>query len=179
MKKWHIVLLSLVAFLFLGSCFMCCLPKFGYEFRQEYDQIVRIEILEKMQYTSGYDPNKVEVLKTLDITEHRTFIDDLMKVDCVRVYYDPPLGFGDHIIRITYRNGEKELISVYNSGYVSVEGTVTEDYHMMDNDQFYDLLSGILGEQLSPKDWNETPIVPSDTVPKHTEHSGTGDGSLS
>ena len=119
-----------------------------YKFRQEYDQIVRIEILAKEEFISGYYV-PMEVVKTLDISEYRIFLDELMKIEGSRVGLDPPSGFGAYIIRITYRNGEIELISDYNSGYISGDGIVREIYYCMDSDQFYDFLSRVLGEQIT------------------------------
>ena len=61
-----------------------------YQFRQKFDQIIKIEILEKEEPKYGYD-TPMRVLRTLDISEHRTFIDNFRKVDGSRVGLDPPL----------------------------------------------------------------------------------------
>ena len=146
MKSRIIGIVILVACI-LSGCFF--VTKGPYTFRQEFDQIVKIEILEREQGADEYDPARVKVLKTLDITEHRAFIDDLMKVEGSRVGLNSASGFGKHIIRITYRNGEIELIGVYNNGYVSVDGRLHVDCYGMDKDQFYDFLSRVLGEEIT------------------------------
>lgn len=131
---------------------LLCLILFGidrpYKFRQEYDQIVKIEITQKEQDISGYEVPK-KVLKVLKPSEHRAFIDDLKKVDGSYVGMDPPDGFGMYIIRITYRNGEVELISEHNNGYISVDGIIYEGVYCMNKDQFYDFLSRVLGERIT------------------------------
>ena len=139
----------LVRFIILGV--LVCLILVAnrpYQFRQKFDQIIKIEILEKEEPKSGYDI-PMKVLKTLDISEHRTFIDDFMKVDGSRVGLDPPTDFGTHLIRITYRNGEIELISDSNNGYISVDGIVYTANYCMDDDEFYDFLSRVLGVQVT------------------------------
>ena len=138
----------LVGFIVVGllGCFLFTANR-PYKLRQEIDQIDKIEILKKEEPLFGYD-TPMEVLKTMNITEHRTFIDGLLKVEGSRVGLDPPSGFGTHIIRITYRNGEIELISDYNNGYISTDGVVHADNYCMDKDQFYEFLSKILGEQV-------------------------------
>lgn len=150
MKSRLIGIVILVACILSGCFFVSNEP---YTFRQEYDQIAKIEIVNKEQDIDGYDPARVKVLKTLDITEHRAFIDDLVKVEGSRVGLDPPSGFGTYIIRITYRNGEIELISDYNNGYVSINGRVYNDCYCMDKDQFYDFLSRVLGEEITEPTW--------------------------
>ena len=153
MKSRIIGIVILVACV-LSGCFF--VTKGPYTFRQEFDQIVKIEILEKEQDLSDlsdYDPARVKVLKTLDITEHRAFIDDLLKVEGSRVGLDPATGFGDHIIRITYRNGEIELIGAYNNGYIPTDGRLRSDCYGMNKEQFYDLLSRVLGEEITEPTW--------------------------
>lgn len=151
MKRLLLIICLIVA-IFVVILHGCRHLLFGielpYKFRQEYDQIVKIEILKR--YGSEYDPARVEVLKTLDVAEHRTFIDDLIKVEGSRVGAIAVSGFGAHIIRITYRNGEIELIGPYNNGYVSVDGRLYTDCYVMDKNQFYDLLSRVLGEVITP-----------------------------
>lgn len=119
-----------------------------YKFRQELDQIVKIEIVKKEQDTGGYDVPKV-VLKTIDPSEYKAFIEDLKKVEGVRIGMHQGLGFGMYIIRITYKNGEIELISDYNNGYISTDGKVHEDAYSMNKEQFYDFLSRVLGEEVT------------------------------
>lgn len=149
--KIKVLIVSLIVAVLVG-CFLFDTNQ-PYKFRQEYDQIAKIEIVNKEQDIDGYDPARVKVLKTLDITEHRAFIDDLVKVEGSRVGLDPPSGFGTYIIRITYRNGEIELISDYNNGYVSINGRVYNDCYCMDKDQFYDFLSRVLGEEITEPTW--------------------------
>ena len=146
MMKNKVLLVSLIVVL-LAGCFPLTANQ-PYKFRQEFDQIVKFEILAKEEDVSGYD-TPMEVLKTLDANEHRTFINDFMKVEGSRVGLDPPSGFGTYIIRITYRNGEIELISDYNNGYISADGIVNEDNYCMDKHQFYDFLSEVLGERVT------------------------------
>lgn len=144
--KNKVLLVSIIAVILLG--YFLLTTNQPYIFRQAFDQIVKVEILAKEEDISGYD-TPMEVLKTLDVSEHRAFIDAFMEVEGFRIGMDPPSGFGTYIIRITYRNGEIELISDYNNGYISVDGVVHTDNYCMDRDQFYDFLASVLGEQVT------------------------------
>ena len=143
--KNKVLLVSLIA---VALCYILVANR-TYQFRQEFDQITKIEILEKEKPLSGGYDVPMKVLKTLDTSEHRAFIDDFMRVDGSRVGMDPPTDFGTYLIRITYRNGEIELISDSNNGYISVDGIVYTANYCMDDDAFYDFLSGVLGVQVT------------------------------
>ena len=147
------ITVAILGLLFYG----CCCFIFGafhqpYKFRQDYDQIAKIEIVKKRIDRIdmvGYDPATLVILKTLDTSEHRTFIDELVKVEGSRVGMDPSEGFGRHIIRITYRDGEVELIGHYNNGYISVDGKLHQDCYSMDKDQFLGFLSKVLEMEIT------------------------------
>ena len=143
--KSKVFIASAIVVVLLG-CFFFTTNR-PYELRQEINQIDKIEILKKEEPLYGYDV-AMEILKTIDITEHNAFIDGLLKVEGSRIGLDPPSGFGTYIIRITYRNGEIELFSDYNNGYISIDGIVHTDNYCMDKNEFYEFLSEILGEQI-------------------------------
>ena len=144
MKK-NILLVAFIAVCFVLFLYMSA--NLSYQFRQDLDHIVKIEIIKKEATISG-EIISIEVLKTLDVSEHKTFINDLKKVRGSRVGMDPPDGYGTHIIRITYQDGEIELIGPVNNGYISVDGIIHTDNFGMNEDQFYEFISGVLGEEV-------------------------------
>ena len=119
-----------------------------YPFRQDFDQIVSIEILKKEQATISID-TPMYVLKVLDPGEHQAIVDAILEMEGGRVVLDPSTDFGYYIIRITYKDGEMELIGNYNNAHVSTDGTIHVDSYAFDKDQFYDVISEFLGEEVT------------------------------
>lgn len=59
---------------------------------------------------------------------HEPFISDLMSLVCYKSSLDPPTDFGWWIIRITYKNGDIDLIGSDNNAYVTSTKTVYDCY---------------------------------------------------
>jgi hypothetical protein len=144
MKVRLLLLIALLGFMLNGCIFNHKTP---YEFRQEFDQIACIEILKK-QYDSIRTDTPMDVIKTIDPTEHRALIDALLETDGSRVGLDPPTGFGMYIIRITYLDGEMEMIGNYSNGYITPDGKLHEDIYCFDREQYYAVISDYLGEEV-------------------------------
>jgi hypothetical protein len=133
------------------TCSGCFFNSDGpYEFRQTFDQIVSIEILRK-EYDSVLTDTPMSVIYTVEPAEHQGFIDNLMEIEGGRVGLDPNTGFGMYIIRITYKNGEMEMIGNYNNGYITPNGEVHQDIYAFDSVQYYAFLSDVLGREIT--DW--------------------------
>ena len=142
---WVILLLACM----LSGCFLRdrAMP---YEFRQNFDQIVTIEILRK-ENDSVVTDTPANIILTVDPSEHRAFIDGLQQVEGGRAMLEPGTGFGMYIIRITYKNGEIEMIGNYNNGYITPDGKVHQDVYRFDAKAYYAFLSDVLGKEIT--DW--------------------------
>lgn len=113
-----------------------------YEFRQDLDQIVSIEILKNI---FPYELSTMKVIMTIDPSLHSEVVNGLLEIPGGRVVLDPPTKFGPYIFRITYQDGECELIGKYNNGYVTPNGKLYVKNYSFDKEQFDEFLSSFLG----------------------------------
>lgn len=142
MKTRTVVILVIIALLL----FWMFHTKGPYKFRQDTDQIVSIEIL---KIVISYEHETTKVLMTIDPSEHQEVVNGLLEISGGRVVLDPPTGFGRYIFRITYQNGERELIGRYNNGYVTPGGELHFKNYCFNKEQFNEFLSGILGRTIT------------------------------
>ena len=119
-----------------------------YEFRQDFDQIVKIEIVQK-EYDSILPDTPTFVVEVLDESEHQTMIDAILSTKGFRKTWEPNSGLGMHIIKIYYQNGEVELLGMYNNGYIPPDGEIHEDNYAFNKEEFLSLLSEWLGEEIT------------------------------
>lgn len=148
--KRNIVALAMLTAILLSSCGTD--REVRYSFRQEFAQITSIEIA---YAEDGYSDinDAMQVIKTIDPSEHRAIVDAILKISGNRVT-PPGSSFGVHIIIITYVNGEKELIGNYNNGYITPEGKLKKDRYRLNRDEFYELVSFYIGEKVTePYGW--------------------------
>lgn len=147
MKNRLLSILLMSILVFSGCFFNTAEP---YQFRQGLDQITTIEILRK-EYDSTNTDTPMNVIHTVDSSVHMDFVDDLLKIEGGRIGLDPGTGFGMYIIRITYKDGEIEMIGNYNNGYITPDGKLHQDIYAFDAKQFYAFLSDVLGKEIT--DW--------------------------
>lgn len=140
-----IILLPFFVSIFLTSCLF--VTEEPYKFRQEFDQIASIDILRK-EYDSIDAFTPMDVVKTLDESDYRACVDALLSADGGRVGLEPGSGFGFYIIRITYQDGEIEMIGNDNNGYITVDGRLREDCYSFNMEQFYKIISRFIGEEV-------------------------------
>ena len=127
-------------FVFLVSGCNFLVMEGQYQFRQPFDQIASIEILKK-EYDSISTDVPMDVLCILSTEEQREIMDMIAEADGAYVLEGAGSGFGIYIIRITYHNGEVELIGEYNNGYITPEGKIIQDCYTFDTEQFYSIIS--------------------------------------
>ena len=137
-------MLAVVLTLSLMGCFFSREEK--YEFRQEFDQIVSIEILKK-EYDSNDATTPAKMIKAIPPEEHRALIDALLELEGFRLFYEPSTGVGMYYIRITYKDGAQELMGNYSTAYITADGKLHEDNYSFCREPFYDLISRLLGEE--------------------------------
>ncbi len=145
MKKRFIVL-AIVLSLSLTGCF--CSREEKYECRQEFDQIVSIDILRK-DYDSIDASTPAKVIKTIPPEEHKALIDALLELEGFRIFCEPSRGIGLYYIRITYKDNEQEMIGNYNNAYITPDGKIYEVNYTFHREQFFDLVSRFLGEEIT------------------------------
>lgn len=143
------ICISLLLVCILSGCFFRDRVT-PYEFRQNFDQIVSIEILKK-EYDSVSTDTPTYNIHTVELAEHRAFIDGLLQIEGGRAMLEPGTGFGMYIICITYKDGEKEMIGNYNNGYITPKGDLYQDTYRFDAEAYYAFLSKVLGQEIT--DW--------------------------
>lgn len=149
MKKCVFVLLVFAMIISLSGCFFQLFQtEMPYAFRQSADQITAIEIIRK-QYDSISAETPMYVLKTFEENEYQTVLDGINSVPGGRNGLEPGRGIGLYIIRITYADGEIELLGDYNNGYISTDGKIHQDCYAFYTEEYYDLISSLLGEEIT------------------------------
>lgn len=146
MKKLLILTVGIVIFCLTGCRFYETIETF--EFRQPSENIVCIEILKK-EYDSINTDTPLILLKTFDESEYSKVIEGIPALDGWRNTLDPPTGFGVCVFRITYEDGAQEIIGNYSKGYILPNGELCEDFYQLDREQFYSLVSELLGEEIT------------------------------
>ena len=145
--KSRIVGIVISVICILSGCFL--ISNEPYTFRQEFEQIVSIEILKKESDSiSPYTP--MHVIKTINPAMHKELIDALLKIEGSRIGLEPGTGFGVYIIRITYKDGEMEMLGDYNNGHITADGKLHEDIYAFNSEQYYQVISNFLGEVITP-----------------------------
>lgn len=147
--KYRNICISVLLVCMLSGCFLRdrAMP---YEFRQAFDQIASIEILRK-ETDSVLPDTPTQTIHTLNEAQYKVFLDGLQKIEGGRAGSEPGTGFGMYMIRITYKDGEMEMIGNYNNGYITPDGEVHQDVYRFDARQFYAFLSDVLGKEIT--DW--------------------------
>lgn len=142
--KRRLIVMTVVLSLCLTGCFFS--RKERYTFRQEFAQIVSIDILKK-DYDSIDPYTPAQIIKTIPPEEHRTLIDALLELEGFRLFYEPGTGFGMYYIRITYKDGEQEMMGDYSNGYITPDGKLHQDNYSFYREPYYDLISRFVGEE--------------------------------
>ena len=139
MKRIRCLLICVLCVLISGCGFFPSIQK-PYSFRQEADDVCSIEIVRKLYDT--LDPiGEIELEATLREDLYDEFMEALVQIDGNYVLEGAAFNFAKYIVRITYADGEVELISEYNSGYITSEGVLVQEHYWFDHDQFYSFLS--------------------------------------
>ena len=119
-----------------------------YTYRQSADQIVSIEILRK-EFDSDTITTPLYILKSFESSEFQMVLDGLANIPVSFRLNPPATGVGMYIIRITYKNGETDLIGDYNTGYMTADGEIFEERWFFKTEPYYDFISELLGEEIT------------------------------
>jgi hypothetical protein len=81
-----------------------------FDYMQKVDEIVNIEIVE-------VDKNDTTIKKDLNKDEENNIISDILKLKCYEYFNDPCCTISGDVVKITYSNGNYELISASSCEY--------------------------------------------------------------
>ena len=115
-KQICVVFLTLVVLVSMMGC--ASDDPFQYQFRQDRDQIEKVEICALYQYETIIEP-------LVSLTEDKidAILSDLSSLECwEKSRLDTPREFGRIIICIRYLDGESEIIGTINNGWITPEG---------------------------------------------------------
>lgn len=134
-KQICAVFLTLVVLVSMMGCVSS--DPFQYQFRQDRDQIEKVEIC-AFDY---YQTKTVTPLKSLTGDDIDAILSDLSSLECWKLSgLDSPRSYGDILICIHYLDGEIEIIGTVNIGWIASNG----DWHITLNFFRYDELREIL-----------------------------------
>ena len=116
--------------------FMGCGGK-TYTFNYSLDKIESIEIV------SAENSLQFTVIKKLSETEQDVFLEQFQEIEFDNYYFGDPMSVSGDAVKITYRNGEYEMISCYWSEFVR-DGEVYFIRKSCDEKVFNELLSNFI-----------------------------------
>ncbi|MBE6649625.1 MAG: hypothetical protein E7614_08960 [Ruminococcaceae bacterium] len=134
MKKF----LSIALFLCILLFFTACGTK-PYSFEKSIDEIQSVEIVfakSSLDFT---------VIKTLSETEKNVFFEQYQEIGFHRYYIGDPMSIYGDAIKITYQNGDYEMICHYWSEYVE-DGRIHFGWKNCNEEEFNKLLNKFLSE---------------------------------
>ena len=132
MKK----LLSIASFLLVLLIFTGCSEK-TYLFKNSIDEIESIEIV------SAENSLEFTVIKTLSETEKNDFLEQFQVMKFDSYYVGDPTSINGNAVKITYQNGDYEMICHYWAEYVK-NGEVYFVRKSCDEEDFNKLLNNFL-----------------------------------
>lgn len=116
MKKYALALLIVLLALCLCRCFF---RSEEYEFQNTLDMVVSVELLYNQNESSdGYDSFDFTPIKVLDSKEIELFMADVYQLETARCGTPPRRGYGWYIAKVTYSNGDVEMLGSYNIEYI-------------------------------------------------------------
>ena len=138
MKK--LIVMILIIIILFSSCKM---PPTTYSFPHNPDQVVSVILLHNRNSSGeGTDQSNFSVIKELTPEESVLFVDEVYKLDTHRRYGGPYWGYGDYIAKITYDNGDVEMLGSLHIEFIPNGETATGygAYHF-EHGSFVTLLS--------------------------------------
>ena len=123
MKRILIILSILVILILL--CMSHCVSR-NYIFSNSAENIISIELLSNSNEVGNAEEDKLVWQKSLSKDEINCFMAEIYKLETRRCY--PPMwGWGDYVARVTYSNGDIEMLGSGNIEYVKSGSFATGD----------------------------------------------------
>lgn len=140
------------AFILVLILLLCgCEPEsVQYPLRQPSESIQTIELLKDMRDISDIDkPVDFSVLYSVPEAEIMDFIEAFSELRCAKSFGDCPTEFGVLAIRITYDNGDVEIVGTDNNGYFTATKSKYGTYYF-DKEEFYNFFARYVDESTLP-----------------------------
>ena len=141
--RFFIKLLCVICAIVLTGCISNKNDK--YIFRKSVAECISIQILYNQDlYGEGIDEEKIEIVYELKPEEFEEFMNDIYQLDTERDRRHPPFwGWGKYIVKVTYNNGDtemlgSELIEYREKSDASLQGY--GEYKFVDPNEFVKVL---------------------------------------
>ena len=124
MKRYKLILILFILLYIL----VCLFPRVSrtYVFPNSMEDIVSIDLLINTNDVGKADTDRLLFQKSLSETEINNFMSEVYTLETRRCY--PPMwGWGDYIAKVTYNNGDIELLGSGNIEYVEKGSIPTGD----------------------------------------------------
>lgn len=133
-------MVSFVVFFAAASMLLCgCQQQsYCYPFEQNLDYIEKVEIC---QYTYHIQDPEIVVLTILEKSTALSLLNRVEELECYRHWGDHTQDFGEKVVKITYTDGETEVLGFCNTAYIDMEGKWWLKGYYFDEDQFSKLIS--------------------------------------
>lgn len=114
-RRGGMLILTIVMIIAFSGCNQ---DPYQYSFLHERDMIEKVEIC-----SFNDTGNTMKAILTLSEEQIDAILNDLKSLECRKESFLVQIDYyGDVVICITYRNGEKEVFGVYSIGHVSSDG---------------------------------------------------------
>ena len=137
------VIFTIAVLMAVAFTLSACDGKTAYEFINDESEISKIEIVRLCEYDEEKGEYREELISLIE--DRSAFLSDFKRVECYEHWSDPTGVFeGNTVIKITYKNGEYELI--HHSGQSTY-------LHFDDNPSFLQIYAGFC--DFDEKQFNE------------------------
>lgn len=116
-KWYYIIFWSLCVVLFTGCRNNTKMPT-SYQFIHSMDNIVGIELLFNNSKDAFSADSKFVLLRELDESQIAEFMSAVYELETDCCISPPPRGYGQYIARITYSNGDVEMLGTNNIEFI-------------------------------------------------------------
>lgn len=110
------VIIMILILLILTGCSR--IPE-TYQFTAPIDSIKSIELIQNNNPNGeGTNEEFFVILKSLDKTDSEDFMHAVYEIPTKRVGTPPPWGYGPYFARVTYSNGDIDILGVWNLEFI-------------------------------------------------------------
>ena len=148
MKIPKVIGIYVSIFMILISVSGCVWFTYHYDFGQEVDNIVSIDIC---RYQHSEQCPEMTVICTLDASQTEQFVADIAALDSYKYFGDFSRTFDGIVVYITYKNGEGEVLSAFTTADVDSSGTWYVRTDNFDKKDFYSIILKYVDSSLVPE----------------------------
>lgn len=137
MKNTRYILLVIVFLVFWGFLYI----RGEYRFSMDTASIETIQIMHRLSGDSG-DPTNYTLVEELDADEFSSFMNQIRNLKTKKGGTPPRWGYGEYIAKISYKNGDIEILGSYCIEYVQSgkQQSGVGAYYFIDEKSFLTIL---------------------------------------